>query len=90
MPSQPNYRTFVVANPAASAGEVRRKWDRIERLLRARLPELDTAFTEGPGHATVLTREALRSGWEMVVCVGGDGTINEVVNGFFEKAPAQQ
>ncbi len=79
------YRTFVVANPQARAGEVQREWDRIERMLRAKLPELDYAFTEGPDHATLLTRQALREGWEMVVAVGGDGTFNEVVNGFFEK-----
>jgi diacylglycerol kinase (ATP) len=43
------------------------------------------AFTQGPGHATLLAREALRAGWEMVVAVGGDGTLNEVVNGFFDR-----
>jgi diacylglycerol kinase family enzyme len=80
-----NYRTFVVANPKAGAGTVERSWERVERLLRAKLPEFDYAFTEGPRHATLLTREALRSGWEMVVCVGGDGTLNEVVNGFWEE-----
>lgn len=79
-----NYRTFVIANPKAGAGAVKEDWTLIERLLRARLPELDVAFTEGPGHATLLAREALRAGWEMVVAVGGDGTLNEVVNGFFE------
>lgn len=80
-----NYRTFVIANPKAGAGAVEREWDLLERLLRARLPEFDYAFTEGPEHATFLAREALRSGWEMVVAVGGDGTLNEVVNGLYEK-----
>lgn len=84
MRTELNYRTFVIANPAAAAGEVERKWGLVERLLEAQIPELDAAFTEGPGHATLLAREALRSGWEMIVCVGGDGTLNEVVNGFFE------
>ena len=79
-----NYRTFVIANPVAGAGSVREEWRLIERLLRANLPELDYAFTEGPGHATLLAREALRAGWEMIVAVGGDGTLNEVVNGFYE------
>lgn len=79
------FRTFVVANPHAGAGQVEREWERIERLLRAKLPEFDYAFTEGPNHATLLTREALREGWEMIVAIGGDGTINEIANGFFEK-----
>ncbi len=79
-----NYRTFVIANPTAGAGSVGDDWQLIERLLRANLPELDFAFTEGPGHATLLAREAIRNGWEMIVSVGGDGTLNEVINGFFE------
>ncbi len=79
-----NYRTFVIANPSAGAGAVKEEWRLIERLLRANLPELDYAFTEGPGHATLLAREALRTGWEMVVSIGGDGTLNEVLNGFYE------
>jgi diacylglycerol kinase family enzyme len=85
-----SFRTFVVANPKAGAGQVERDWDRIERLLGARLSELDFAFTEGPGHATLLTREALRNGWEMIVAIGGDGTNNEVVNGFFEPRDAEE
>ena len=80
-----SYRTFVIANPESGAGTVRRDWGRVERLLRARISEIEVAFTEGPGHASLLAREALKAGWEMVVAVGGDGTINEVVNGFFEK-----
>lgn len=38
-------------------------------------------FTEGPGHATALAREAGQSGWDQVWSVGGDGTLNEIVNG---------
>ena len=80
-----HFSTFVVANPAAGAGSVARQWPLIERLLRDRIPELEYAFTEGPGHGTLLAREALHAGWEMVVAVGGDGTLNEVVNGFREQ-----
>jgi len=41
-------------------------------------------FTECPNHATEMARRALRGGFGVVVAVGGDGTINETVNGFFE------
>lgn len=39
------------------------------------------AETRGPGHATALAEEAARAGVPLVVAVGGDGTLNEVING---------
>jgi diacylglycerol kinase (ATP) len=51
----------------------------------AYLPEgAEILETRAPGHATELTREAIKLGATTVIAVGGDGTINEVVNGFFE------
>jgi len=76
--------TVVVANPAASAGRVLARWPRIEALLREVFGPLETQFTSGPGQATSMARNALRSGAERIVAVGGDGTNNEVVNGFFD------
>jgi diacylglycerol kinase family enzyme len=85
-----SFRTFVIANPSSGAGAVRREWEPVKRLLSSQVETLDVAFTEGPGHATLLAREALRAGWEMIVAVGGDGTLNEVVNGFFEKTDVKE
>lgn len=41
------------------------------------------SYTKRPGHATELAREALKAGKNLIVAVGGDGTLNEVINGFF-------
>jgi len=63
-------------------GSTGREWPRIKALARDRLGPFQALLTTGPGDAIRLTRLALVEGAEVVVCVGGDGTLNEVVNGF--------
>ncbi|PQJ35763.1 hypothetical protein BSZ35_15225 [Salinibacter sp. 10B] len=76
-------RTHVIVNPAAGNGRVRRLWPRLESRLREASADLSVEWTPGPGAATELVRSALRDGEERIVAVGGDGTLHEVVNGFF-------
>lgn len=74
----------LVVNPAAGNGRCARSWPSWARRLEAAGVAFSPVFTTRPGDATRLTREALRNGAETVVAVGGDGTANEVVNGFFD------
>jgi diacylglycerol kinase (ATP) len=87
-PSSKTFRSFVIVNPASAAGATGRRWDRIAKLLRSSLGEFEHVPTQTPGEATTLSRAALREGFEMVVSVGGDGTLNEVVGGFFDGSAA--
>ena len=77
-------KTAVIANPHSASGRTGKRWPRIERLLRERIGELDVRFTEGPGHATNLAVEVLDLGYDRIIGVGGDGTFNEIANGFVE------
>jgi len=77
-------RTFVIVNPAA--GSVKDVDGLVERIRR--LPDVEVCITAKPGAAIQSTRRALRKGCEMVVAAGGDGTLNEVVNGLREDASA--
>ncbi len=76
----------MIVNPAAAAGAAGRRWDRIAKLLRSSLGDFEHVVTQAPGDATTLSLAALHDGIEMVVAVGGDGTLNEVVGGFFDGA----
>ena len=76
-------RTHAIVNPAAGGGRVRRRWPALEPRLRGVVTDLTVTRTPAPGEATVLTRTAVRNGAERIVAVGGDGTLHEVVNGFF-------
>ena len=76
-------RTVLVVNPGSQGGRLGKRWKDLADTI-ARVFPFDEAVTQAPGDATRLTREALRAGAERVVAIGGDGTINEVVNGFFD------
>jgi YegS/Rv2252/BmrU family lipid kinase len=83
-------KIVFIVNPSAAMGSTGREWPRIKALARDRLGPFQALLTNGPGDAIRLTRLALLEGAEMVVCVGGDGTLNEVVNGFMgEDGPIQ-
>lgn len=79
-------RAKVIINPASGAGAVRRKWPRIQWMLRDAGLRFDYEFTQGRLHSTELAKEAVAKGYELVVALGGDGTINEVVNGLIGPA----
>jgi YegS/Rv2252/BmrU family lipid kinase len=66
-------------NPRAAGGKSAKRWPRVAK----RLGDVTTHFTESSGHATVLARELLEQGFELIIAAGGDGTTNEVANGFF-------
>src|SRR5947208_2252248 len=80
-------RTVVVVNPKSQGGRLGKRWAELADTIGRAFP-FEEAMTKGPGDATKLAREALRGGAERVVAIGGDGTINEVVNGFFDDAGA--
>lgn len=71
----------VIINPAAGAYSTRRKWPRISQWLKKVGLLFDQVFTEEMGHAIELARTAVSDGYRRIVAVGGDGTVNEVVNG---------
>lgn len=77
-------KALLLVNPRSANGATGRHFDTISALVRAQVGEHAHAFTARPLHATELTRQALRDGHDLVIAVGGDGTINEAVNGFFE------
>lgn len=81
-------KSVAIVNPHSSHGKTKANWPGIEKKLAGALGGLETIYTGGPMTAPSLTREAIEGGADLVIAVGGDGTINEVVNGFFQNDQA--
>ncbi|MGN9812206.1 diacylglycerol/lipid kinase family protein [Micromonospora sp. BQ11] len=78
-------RAVLVVNPKATTTSERSR-DVLVRALRSEV-DLSVRYTRRRGHATVLAREAAEEGVDVVVTLGGDGTVNEVVNGLMTAVP---
>ena len=78
--AQPSHTVFLV-NPASANGSTGRRWPELARRAAAAGLEGATLFSERQGHLAELAREAALDGAELLVVVGGDGSVNEVANG---------
>lgn len=76
-------RWFVIVNPVSGGGRGLTDFPKISNLLRESGIEHDPVFTAHRHHATELAVEAANRGYRKIIVVGGDGTLNEVVNGLF-------
>ncbi|MDE3074080.1 MAG: hypothetical protein KGJ86_01510 [Chloroflexota bacterium] len=74
-------RAAIIANPRAGRGRAVQRAQQARAELSAAGVTCELACTDGAGSATTLAREYARAGCELVFAAGGDGTINEVVEG---------
>jgi diacylglycerol kinase (ATP) len=79
-------RTVFLVNPAAENGTTGRRWPEIANRAAASGLSGDALISNRPGHLTELARRAVEDGAELLVAVGGDGTVYEVVNGIVGRA----
>lgn len=81
-------KTYFVVNPRSANGETGRRWPEYQARIVRSISGAGFGLTQGPMDAARLAKQAICDGFECVVAVGGDGTINEVTNGFFEGGKA--
>ncbi len=75
----------VILNPSAGAGATSRKIPLLEAALKRHGLSYECVQTERKGHATELARAAVRDGVDTIGIVGGDGTLNEVVQAYIDE-----
>jgi YegS/Rv2252/BmrU family lipid kinase len=74
---------LVIVNPNAGNGKGKKDWESISSYLGGKNLSFEVKFTEKKGHAVTYTTDGIASGFRKFITVGGDGTLNEVVNGVF-------
>ncbi len=76
---------LVVVNPNAGAGKGKKEWSKISQMLVDKGMQFKEFFTERSFHAIEKMPEFVKAGFRRVIVVGGDGTLNEVVNGLLSQ-----
>ena len=77
---------LFIVNPTAARGRAVQVWEEARRELGRRGIAFAEHVTGGPGEAAGVARAAFSDGVTRVVAVGGDGTLNEVINGYFDES----
>ena len=77
-------KTVVIVNPQAGNGRTSKIWMNVESALKQSIGSFKSIQTKCRGDAKHLTRQELENGAVRIVAVGGDGHLNEVLNGFVE------
>jgi diacylglycerol kinase family enzyme len=83
----------LIVNPSSCSGLTGKNWDDLYASIKERAfggHDVEVAFSTKAGDGTALARAYLRKGFTKIFAIGGDGTANEVANGFFEPIPAAQ
>ena len=86
MKGNDNSEWLVVVNPNAGVGKGKKDWKAISALLgRYKMP-YRPVFTERRLHAMQMVEDHIRKGFRKILVVGGDGTMNEAVNGILNQS----
>lgn len=84
-----NKDLHFIINPKSSGGNSGSDWEKFKSEIQSHIGKFEYTFTDAPGAATRITYEILKSKPKIIAVVGGDGTISEVVSGFFQKSANQ-
>ena len=72
---------FVIINPTSGNGTSKKKWPLIFNELKKKKFEFEFSFTEYEKHSIKIIQKAINKGFKKFICVGGDGTLHNIVNG---------
>ena len=74
---------IAIVNMAAGGGKTRKDWPHIAQILEREGIRYEPFFTDRRLHASIIARNKIKEGYSRIIVIGGDGTMNEVINGVF-------
>jgi YegS/Rv2252/BmrU family lipid kinase len=74
---------IAIVNMAAGGGKTRKDWPLIAQILQREGIRYEPFFTDRRLHASIIARNKIKEGYSRIIVIGGDGTMNEVINGVF-------
>ncbi|MDF1575055.1 MAG: diacylglycerol kinase family lipid kinase [Bacteroidales bacterium] len=74
---------IAIINVAAGGGKTKKDWPSIAQILQKEGIQYEPYFTDRRLHASIIARNKINEGYSRIIVVGGDGTMNEVINGVF-------
>lgn len=83
MGNLPQKKWFVILNPHAGSGKGKKDQEKIITSLIESGLDFDFSISEFPKHTIQLTKDVIKNGYRNLIVIGGDGTLNEAVNGIF-------
>jgi YegS/Rv2252/BmrU family lipid kinase len=72
---------YVIINPASGCGKSEKKWPLVQSLLNSKKVSFEFKFTEPANRGDVLAVSAIEKGYRKIISVGGDGNLQDVLNG---------
>jgi YegS/Rv2252/BmrU family lipid kinase len=76
-----NKKIMIIVNPAAAGAKVKKIWPEKSIAFKKEFTELDEVYTKEAGDAVEIARKAVAKNYDYIMSVGGDGTVNEIING---------
>ncbi|MFW5971971.1 MAG: diacylglycerol/lipid kinase family protein [Bacillota bacterium] len=75
----------AIVNPVSANGKTALHWPSYEKFFRENNINMEVFLSRYAGDAVEISRQAVKNGYKKIMAVGGDGTVNEVINGFFQE-----
>jgi YegS/Rv2252/BmrU family lipid kinase len=76
-----NKKIMAVINPVSAGGKTAAVWPNMSKHFKKEINNLTEKYTKEPGDAVRIAREAVELNYDYLLAVGGDGTVNEIING---------